>query len=447
MSPHPGHHLNVVPAAAGTTASAAPGTGSMDRRISRSPWQKHRRTTALAGLALLLAGAAWWGVSGPGGQSVRVSSDRLTLSPVTQGTFEDFIPVRGAVEPLTSIFLESVEGGRVEKRFVEAGQMVRAGDPIVELSNTDLQLEVISREAQVIEQLNQLRVVELGLETSRLTNRQQLVDVDYRIITLKRELDRRASLVRSGATSEATWQASQDEYDYQIARREVLRETRDVTDRLRSEQFGQLRTATTKLQENLEFARRNLDNLIVKAPVDGLLTTLEAEIGQTKSRGAQLGRVDRTDGFKIVAQVDEFYLSRMAVGQTAEAQIGSTATLLTVAKIFPQVRDGQFRVDLEFKEKAPDGVRPGQTLQLRLRLGDSTPALLIPNGAFFQDTGGDWLFVVDAAGTSAVKRRVQLGRRNTQVIEVRGGLQPGERVVTSAYGEMVKMDRITLSPP
>ncbi|MBP7338896.1 efflux RND transporter periplasmic adaptor subunit [Niveispirillum sp.] len=419
---------------------------AMDRRIEKSGFQKHKKMIAGAAVALLVgAGGLYMALGGTGGQTVRVAEDRLIVSSVSQGQFEDFIPVRGSVEPLTSIFLDSVEGGRVERRFAEAGQFVKAGQPLLELTNTDLQLEVISREAQVIEQLNQLRTVELNLEISRLSNRQSLVEVEYKLVQLKRTLDRRAELIKTKAISQAQYDEAQDEYTYLQRRRDVLKETQTVTDRLRDEQFGKLKESTGKLQENLEFARRNLDNLIVKAPVDGQLTSLEAEVGQNKTRGERLGRIDRMDGFKVVAQVDEFYLPRLVTGQTAEAAIGSGNYVLRVAKIFPQVRDGQFRVELEFANDTPKDIRPGQSLQLRLKLGDTTTALLIPNGAFYQDTGGAWLFVVGSDGKYATKRNVQLGRRNAQVIEVKSGLDKGERVVTSAYGDMIRMDRIQLN--
>lgn len=419
---------------------------AMDRRIEKTGFQKHKKAIAGAAVALLVgAGGLYMAVGGTGGQTVRVAEDRLIVSSVSQGQFEDFIPVRGSVEPLTSIFLDSVEGGRVERRFAEAGQFVKAGQPLLELTNTDLQLEVISREAQVIEQLNQLRTVELNLEVSRLSNRQSLVEVEYKLVQLKRTLDRRAELIKTKAISQAQYDEAQDEYIYLQRRREVLKETQTVTDRLRDEQFGKLKESTGKLQENLEFARRNLDNLIVKAPVDGQLTSLEAEVGQNKTRGERLGRIDRMDGFKVVAQVDEFYLPRLTTGQTAEVAIGSGNYVLRVAKIFPQVRDGQFKVELEFASDAPKDIRPGQSLQLRLKLGDTTTALLIPNGAFYQDTGGAWLFVVGPDGKYATKRNVQLGRRNAQVIEVKNGLDKGERVVTSAYGDMIRMDRIQLN--
>ncbi len=438
-------HLIPVQTATDRPAGATPPASGMDRRIEKRGWRKHRKLIGAAAVALLVAvGGGYVALNSGGGQTVRVAENRLVISPVTQGAFEDFIPVRGAVEPLTSVFLDASEGGRVERRLAEPGQMVKAGQPLVEFSNTDLQLRVLGNEVQVVEQLNQMRSLEIQLESSRLNNARELADIDYRILRLERELERRSALIKSDAVARAEYQNTIDELNYSRIRRDQVLESQATTLKMREDQLAALAASVGKLETQLELTRKSLDNLTLRAPVDGVLTVLDAEIGQNKTRGEQVGRIDRTDGFKVVAQVDEFYLPRMAAGQTAEATIGGGSYTLMVAKIFPQVRDGQFRVDLEFQGAAPPDIRPGQTLQLRLRLGDTTTALLIPNGAFYQDTGGDWVFVVDPSGDYATKRRVQLGRRNAQVIEVRGGLEPGERVVTSAYGDMVRMDRIQL---
>lgn len=415
----------------------------MDRKIEKSGWKKRRGLIGAAAVALVLAAGGWYvATQTGGGQTIRVAEERLTLATVAQGQFDDFIPVRGAVEPLTSIFLDASEGGRVERRLVEPGQPVKAGQPLVEFSNTQLQLQVLGNEVQVVEQQNQLRSLEINLENTRLANKRELVQIDYEIKRLGRELERRSALIKTSAVSERDYQATLDELDYQKARREVLLETVNTTDRMREEQYQDLSKSAAGLDQQLEIMRRSLDNLTVRAPVDGVLTVLDAEIGQNKTRGEQIGRIDRTDGFKVVAQVDEFYLSRLNVDQTARAEIALKPYDLRVAKIYPQVQNGQFRVDLEFGEEKPPGIRPGQTLQLRLQLGDTATALLIPNGAFYQDTGGSWIFVVDASGEFATKRDIKVGRRNTQFIEVWEGLNPGERVVTSAYGDMARMDRI-----
>lgn len=438
---------HLIPVQTGTDrpAGSSPPPPGMDRRIEKRGWRKHRKLIGAAVVALLVvAGGGYVALNAGGGQTVRVAENRLSIAPVTLGAFEDFIPVRGAVEPLTSVFLDASEGGRVERRLAEPGHMVKAGQPLVEFTNTDLQLRVLANEVQVVEQLNQMRSLEISLEATRLSNRRELADVDYRIVTLEREMRRREALITSSAVSRREYEATADELAYQRTRRELVTASIGTTERMREEQLAALSASVEKLETQLDLTRRSLDSLTLRAPVDGVLTVLDAEIGQNKARGEQVGRIDRTDGFKVVAQVDEFYLPRMAAGQTAEAAIAGGSYLLTVAKIFPQVRDGQFRVDLEFQGAAPPDIRPGQTLQLRLRLGDTSTAMLIPNGAFYQDTGGDWVFVVDPSGDYAVKRRVQLGRRNAQVIEVRGGLEQGERVITSAYGDMVRMDRIQL---
>lgn len=440
-------HLTPVKSQAERAAPGTPAPGAaMDRRIEKRGWQKHRKLIGAAAVALLVvAGGTWLAVGLGGGQTVRVAENRLVIAPVTEGPFEDFIPIRGAVEPLTSIFLDASEGGRVERRLAEPGTVVTAGQPLVEFSNTQLQLQVLGNEVQVVEQVNQMRSLEIMLESTRLGNARDLADTNYRILKLERELERRAALVKSSAVAQADYQNTVDELNYQRIRRDQVRESIATTEKMRAQQLADLEQSIQKMESQLEITRRSVENLTLRAPVDGVLTLLDAEIGQNKTRGQQVGRIDRSDGFKVVAQVDEFYLPRLAAGQTAEAVVGGGTHVMKVAKIYPNVRDGQFRVDLEFQGTPPSDIRPGQTLQLRLRLGDTTTAMLIPNGAFYQDTGGDWVFVVDPSGNFATKRRIQLGRRNAQVIEVRGGLEKGERVVTSAYGDMVRMDRIQLN--
>ncbi|MDE1145219.1 MAG: efflux RND transporter periplasmic adaptor subunit [Azospirillaceae bacterium] len=436
-------------------AAATPGVATlgMDRRVERPKgwkgWVRRARTDRrlwAAGVALMaVAGAVVWSQN-QGGQTVRVAEARLTVATVSQGTFEDFIPVRGAVEPLNSVYLDSTEGGRVEKKLVEVGQKVTAGQPLVELSNAQLQLDVISREAQVMEQINRLHDTELQLETNRLANQRELAECEYNVSWLSKDLERKSVLIKTGAASQRDIDIIKDQITWYQRRRELTLETMRTTDAMRARQYSELQESTQKLQENLAMARKNLDSLILRAPVDGQITVLDVEIGQTKQKGERLGRIDRDDGFKVQAQMDEFYLPRLELGQTAEAAIGSSGDYkLKVAKIYPQVHDGQFQVDLEFLGAAPQDIRSGQTLQMRLKLGAATTALLIPNGGFYQDTGGDWIFVVQPGGTYAEKRRVHLGRRNAQMIEVRDGLSAGDRVIVSSYGDLARMDRIQLN--
>jgi HlyD family secretion protein len=368
-----------------------------------------------------------------GGRSLSVNSQRIFVSDVTVGTFEDFIPLRGRLVPRSTVYLDAIEGGRVEEVLIEDGTIVSAGDPIARLSNTNLQLEVLGREAAVTEQLNNMRTIELQLEQNRLSHKRNLVEIDYQIIRLNRSIDRQRDLAEQNLVSQSTVDELQDELDYYTNRRDVTLES----------QATQLRAAGTQLETSLSFARKNLDDLNVRAPVSGKLSGFNIEVGESIVRGGRLGQIDDPDGFKLNTQIDEFYLGRMDLGQVATAESGRDSYDLRVTKIYPQVNNGQFEVDMLFADE-PEGMRRGQTLQVKLTLGDNADAILIPNGSFYQETGGNWIFVVSPDGTEAVRRNVRLGRRNTDFIEVLDGLEPGEKVITSPYTSYVDMDRLTL---
>jgi HlyD family secretion protein len=321
---------------------------------------------------------------------------------------------------------------------------VSAGDMIVELSNTQLQLDVIARDAEVIEQLNNLRNTELSLEQNRLEHKRNLVDINYNIIRLSREIDRLTPLVERDLIDDGSLERLQDEHEWYLARREVTLESQKTDERLQKIQMEQLRTAGEQLEMNLQVARRNLDALNVRAPVNGKLTAFDLEVGQALSRGMNIGQIDDPDSFKVTANIDDYYLSRVDLEQTASFSVDGDEYLLKVRKIYPQVQNGTFEVDLVFLEDEPGSIRRGQTLQLNLRLGSPSESTLIPNGAFYQDTGGNWVFVVAPDGQKAVRRTVRLGRRNVRDIEVLDGLEPGEQVITSPYTNYLDMDRLEL---
>ena len=379
-----------------------------------------------------------------GGRTLSVNSQRIFVSEVTVGTFEDFIPLRGRLVPSSTVYLDAIEGGRVEEVLVEDGTLVEAGDPIARLSNTNLQLEVLGREAAVTEQLNNMRTIELQLEQNRLSHKRNLVEIDYQIIRLNRSIERQRELAAKNLVSQSTVDELQDELDYYTNRRVVTLESQATDARLQEAQLAQLKAAGEQLETSLTFARKNLEDLNVRAPVSGKLSGFNIEIGESIVRGGRLGQIDDPEGYKLSAQIDEYYLGRVDIGQTAIAEIGRDTYALRVAKIYPQVNNGQFEVDMTFEEQ-PDDVRRGQTMQVRLTLGDNSDALLIPNGSFYQETGGNWIFVVSPDGAEAVKRTVRLGRRNTDYIEVLDGLEPGEKVITSPYTSYVGMDRLTLN--
>ena len=414
----------------------------MDRVVEKKIPPGRKIGLGVAGV--LFIAFAWWFISTLlDGRSLSVDSGRIAVSTVTTGTFEDYIPLRGRLMPRKTVYLDAIEGGRVEQVLVEDGTTVKAGDPIAVLSNTNLQLVVLGREAEVAEQLNFMRTIELQLEQNRLSHKRNLIEIDYQIVRLTRSIERQRGLALKDLVSQSTIDEIEDELKYYRDRREVTLESQATDARLQEQQLKQLQETGEQLRSSLDFARKNLDDLNIRAPIAGKLSGFNIEVGQSISRGGRLGQIDDPDGFKLNVRIDEYYLGRVDLEQVAVAEHNNSSLDLQIAKIYPQVRDGQFEVDMTFSEE-PRGLRRGQTLQLKLTLGDNTGALLIPNGAFYQETGGNWIFVVSPDGAEAVKRPVRLGRRNVDFIEVLDGLEAGEKVVTSPYTSYAGMDRLAI---
>ena len=416
----------------------------MDRKVQRSARQRLQRwLPAVTGLLLALL-LVVYAILESTSSSFTVNSSQVAVAPVIQAVFEDFIPIRGRVTPKQTIYLDAVEGGQVEQRLVEDGALVRKGDLIVVLSNSGLQLDVVRNEAIVTEQLNNMRSLELQLEQNRLQHRRSLVDLDYQIQRLARQVRRLGDLDKSGVASKSQLEDANDELGYYQASRVVTLESQATDARLQDAQLDFLRKTTVQLERSLAISRNNLEALNVRAPADGKVSGLIVEVGQSIARGGRIGQLDDPANFKLRASLDEYYLSRIDLEQTAFFELGGAAYELRVAKVYPQVKNGQFEVDLLFVAAEPTQIRRGQTIQGKLTLGDPAPARLIPNGAFYQDTGGHWLFVVAADGSQAEHRNVKLGRRNARFIEVIDGLDVGEQVITSSYGSFAGMDRLKL---
>lgn len=412
----------------------------MDRKIerrARKPW------LVAAGVAIAVAvfGGLW--LSHDASTSYTLDGQRIRIAEVTRGVYEDYIPLRASVEPERTVYLDAIEGGRVEEVMVEEGTFVEEGEPLIELSNTTLQLDVIAREAEVSEQLNNLRNTQLAIEQNRLALKRELVEIDYQIVRLERLIERYDELQDKQFLSRNEYEASLDELEYWRNRRVVTRESQAVDEKVRLAQIEQLNGSIAQLEKNLTLARANLDNLTIKAPRAGQLTSLDAEIGESKARGQRLGQIDDVDKFKTTALVNEFYLNRVRTGQRAELEIAGNDYVLEVSKVYPEVQAAQFEVDLRFVGEAPKNIRRGQTLQLRLVLGDTTEsAVLVDNGPFFNDTGGAWAFVLDASGDIARRQPVQFGRRNPNQVEVLDGLAPGDRIIVSSYASFIEVDRL-----
>jgi len=415
---------------------------SMDRKI-KSRSIKPIIIGCMLALAAGLGVIAWLSASS---RSFTLNGQQIRIAEVQTGVYEDYIPLRAVIEPERTVYLDAIEGGRIEAVLVEEGTMVAADQPLIELSNTSLQLDVIAREAEVSEQINNLRNTQLAIEQNRLKLKGELIEIDYQILRLERLIDRYDALGNDQLISRSKHESSLDELNYWKNRRAITQESQAQGNLIRQTQIQQLNSSIEQLDQNLLLARANLDNLLVRAPRSGRLTSLHANIGESKGRGERLGQIDDVDRFKAVAQVNEFYLNRVRVGQQALLSVGERDYQLEVSKIYPHVRAAQFEVDLRFLDKALPDVRRGQSLQLRLVLSDSAErTLLLANGPYFNDTGGTWVFALSANTEVASRRWVQLGRRNPKVVEIEAGLELGERVIVSSYASFIDVDRLNIN--
>ena len=415
----------------------------MDKVVERKRVDKRLLIGGGAAAILLLVLLFW--LFAPRSDSMSVNRDRLAIATVQSGTFDDFLPLRGRVTPLVTVYLDAVEGGRVEQKLVEDGAQVIAGQPLAVLSNAELQLSTLEKQAEVEQQLNNMRSQELALTQTRNSNLRDLNQAETDLAKARRQYDLFKPLADRGFVSMKALNDTRDDLTYQAKRLEILRRSVQQTEALQTSQLAQLRAAAGSLNSSMGIAHSNLGQLNIRAPVTGELSGFEIQLGQSLQQGERIGQIDSAGGNKLQADVDEYYLGRVAVGQTASADFDGKTYRLKVAKIYPQVRNGQFQIDLVFNGPAPAAVQRGQTIQTKLTLGDPSKAVLIPNGAFFNDTGGNWIFVVDGSGNGATKRQVQLGRRNADFIEVLGGLKPGERVLTSSYSGLTDKDRLSFS--
>ncbi len=415
----------------------------MDRKLDRKAWSL-KRIGWLAGIVLLVAVPLYVFVASDGASRLNVRAERVTISSVERGPFQVYIAVTGAVLPIRTVYLDAIEGGRVERVIREAGSLVSKGDTILQLANTNLLLDIMNREAQLFEQRNNLRNTRLAMEQNSLTLEAQLADFDYQVSKAKRSFDQSVILKERELISEDEFADARDEYEYLIRRRDLTVRTQQQDSIFRSLQIEMLEASVDRIEDNLDIVRLNQENLFLRAPVGGRLTSLNAEIGESKSRGQRLGQIDILDGFKVRAAIDEHYIARLDIGLRGEFDLAGTTYRLEVTKIYPEVVDGRFEVDLEFDNQTPTDMRRGQTVHIRLELGDLTEAVLLPRGAFFQNSGGNWVYVLDEAGEFAVKREIRLGQQNPRMFEVLDGLEPGQRVITSSYDNFGNVDKLVM---
>jgi HlyD family secretion protein len=404
----------------------------VDRIIEKKKWSKKRLMTigGIAALILLIVSSYLLTSSK---SRLNVDSERLTISEIKKGSFREFIPVNGNVLPITTIYLDAIEGGRVEEVFVEDGSMMKKDQPILRLANTDLELSLSNQETAVFDVLTQMQNTRNNADQNTIRQLNQLAEVDNALAEAKRIYELNKFLYEEKAIGSQEFQSSENNYFYQQRRKQLTEQTLLKDSVSGGQQLSQMKESYSRMQNALALMRRKVGDLIVRAPVDGQLTSLDAEIGQSKSKGERLGQIDVLTGYKVRSDIDEHYISRISPGLIGEFSLGNKVYQLKIKKVFTQISNGRFQVDMEFAGKVPDGIRRGQTLQIRLTLSDETQAVLLPKGGFFQQTGGNWIFKVSESGAMAYKSDIQLGRQNPDYYEVIGGLNPGDKVITNSY--------------
>jgi HlyD family secretion protein len=416
----------------------------MDEPLRQSWLRRHRRVAAVVVVLVAAMSAAILAVGQFAMPSLAVPVDQVTIDPVARGVFRDTTSLQGSVVPRDTIYLDAVEGGRVQSVFVRSGDRVAAGQPLVAFANTSLELDILSQEGRLIESITQLQAYQQQLEQSSSDNAQALAMIRYDRTRVDRSLRRRLPLAARGFVTGESIDLLKDEL-YSVDDRYAIQIARSRRqDGLRSLQQPQIEAQLATLRKSLVVTRAKLGDLVVRAPAAGRLSAFDLKLGENRNRGDRLGEIALDTGFRVTASIDEYYLGRVRTGQRAEVDINGRPAALVVTRIYPQVKDGAFAVDLDFAAAPPAGLIPGQAVRGRLSLGVDRAAILLPAGAFLEASGGQWVFVVAADGSHADRRRIQIGRRNADQVEILAGLTPGERMISSSYDGWQRYQRINL---
>ena len=365
--------------------------------------------------------------------TLRVNMATVTVSNVEEGEFNDYVSLSGIVQPMTTMQLSPLESGVVERIIAEEGTMVKAGDVILEMSNKQLSMQILQSEADLAEKQNILRNTLISMEQERLSLRQEMLQLDLEVTRKQRTYKQNRELFNEKLVASEVYLQSKEDYELALSRRNLVRERQRQDSLYRTVQVAQLDENLRSMQLNMQLIRERVDNLKVKAPIDGELGMLNAVLGQTLSQGNAIGQINDLSAYKVTAMVDEHYIDRIVTGLTASFMRQENNYDMLLRKVYPEVRDGKFRVDLTFSGELPDNIRTGQTYNLNLKLGQPVETVYIPRGAFFQKTGGRWIYVVDETGKKAHRREIRIGRQNPQYYEVLEGLSKGEKVITSSY--------------
>ena len=404
----------------------------MDRKIKKKKWTV-RRISIVAVAVAFVSFVLYSFLFADNRSRLNVEREKITVASVKYGTFTDYIPRTGNIIPANTYYMDAVEGGNIREIYMESGNVVSKGDLIMRLSNSNLELDVLNRESNLYEQINLGRQTKLNLEQNSLQLKQSLAEIDYQLALLKPQYDRMKDLFAKELISRQEWEQVKENYDYQKRRRELTYASYRSDSAKTQVQLRSIDQSENRMMRNLEMVGEIRDNLVIRAPRDGQLTLSEWQIGQTVNRGTRIGQVDELDSYKVRVAIDELYLPRVDVGQLGTFPFDGSNYEVEITKIYPDINSGVFEVDMEFTGDLPQGIKRGQSVRIRLELGNSSEALLLPVGGFFKDTGGSWVYVLSQDGTQAEKRDIRLGQRNPEYFEVIGGLEAGDQVITSSY--------------
>ncbi|MBV7269936.1 efflux RND transporter periplasmic adaptor subunit [Winogradskyella luteola] len=415
----------------------------MDVPIQKKKFS-NKKIGLIAGVLGIIVLIVYVAVQTSGGSKLNVQKERISIHTVSRDIFQENIPVNGIVLPITTIYLDALEGGRVEEKFVEDGAMMKKGEPILRLSNTDLELSLVNQETSVYNLLTQMQISQNAARQNTINRQNQFTDVENSLIEAKRVFNLNKRLYDKGAIGRQDFESSKNNFDYQKERMKLAEQVLSEDSISSKLEINQARDSYARTQSALELMRKKVGDLVVRAPIDGQLTSLDAEIGQSITKGTRLGQVDVTSGYKVRVDIDEHYISRIYNGQTGTFKLNNKTYTLIIKKVFTQVTNGRFQVDMKFEGETPKGIRRGQNLQIRVALSAEKEALLVAKGGFFQKTGGNWMFKVSEDGNTAYKVDVRLGSQNTEYYEVLEGLNPGDKVVTSSYDSFGDVEELVL---
>lgn len=415
---------------------------NMDTRIERkSRFQKKHIYTVAGGVAILFC--LLWFIFRDTSSSMKVEKERITIATVQKGEFNDYIRVIGQVLPDRIIYLDAIEGGRVEERLIEEGEQVKAGDVILRLSNPLLNIGILQSEADLAYQENELRNTRISMEQEHLRLKQDRIALNKELTQKERRFRQYDRLYKKELLSREDFLQAKEDYEAALGQLTVVDERIKQDDLFRSSQLQSLDENIRNMKKSLALVRERLENLKVKAPVNGQLGNLEAQIGQSIAQGERIGQII-TPELKVEAKIDEHYVERVMSDLPASFEREGKKYDMEVTKVYPEVREGQFRTDLHFISARPENIRAGQTYHLNLQLGDPVQTVIIPRGSFYQASGGEYMYVVDEEGRTARRRSVRIGRQNPQYYEIVEGLQPGDKVIISEYDLFGENERLIL---